>query len=354
MFARICASDLSADSLVVVGTNVAAFCRELHERQRELVRNAGELPRQQWLEMAERHLRRPALSPEDALALVRRWQSPLPQAIAESAVRLRQLSSDPEALGAELMAPRATPATDPTEQAIAHWLTEVVWLWSLAQKPDEFAVGPASNTLLHLLVSRAVPVDDPSASGDAIVDAIALGAPPGSTTRVYGVQNIKGTGLDFVHRWLSVERVERWLAELAADHPRERWRDTLAQIATYQRFGVMDAALVAQRLDDANLRGRMAMAGLAVQVEQAVENARRGEAAARDRLARPDSRGKSRITTHILAGVERFLDSIDSILRARTIDRVYDDLAHRRVGQQRAASVVRAVHERQKGGWLKL
>jgi hypothetical protein len=304
--------------------------------------------------MAQRHLRRPALSPDDALALAERWQSPLPERIADWAVRLRQISNDPEALGAELMRPRSTPATDTTEQAIAHWLTEVVWLWSLSQKRDPFALGPASDALLHLLASRAVLVDDPSASGDAIIDAIALGAPAASTTRIYGVQNIKGTGLDFVHRWLSVERVERWLAELAADHPRERWRDTLAEIATYQRFGVMDAALVAQRLDDENLRGRMAMAGLAVQVEQAVENARRGEAATRTHLTRPDSHGKSSITTHILAGIERFLDSIDSIRRARTVDRVYEDLAHRRVGQQRAASVVRAVHERQKGGWLKL
>jgi hypothetical protein len=96
------------------------------------------------------------------------------------------------------------------------------------------------------------------------------------------------------------------------------------------------------------------MAGLAFQTEQAVENARRGSAAARARLARRDTRGRSWITTHLLAGVERFVDSIDSIWRAHTVERVYRDLAHRRIGRHRAADVVRAVHERQKGGWLKI
>jgi hypothetical protein len=195
-------------------------------------------------------------------------------------------------------------------------------------------------------------LDDPSASGDSVVDVIAQGAPPGSTSRIYGVQNIKGTGLSFVYRWLSVERVERWLAELSDDRQRERWRDTLAQIAAYQGFGVIDGLLVEQRLGDTTLRARLAMAGLASPTDQAVENARRGAATARERLGRQGTRDRSWLTAQLVAGLERFADFIDSVRRARTVDRVYDDLAHRRVGRRRAAEAIRAMHARQSGGWL--
>src|SRR5262249_48323495 len=49
--------------------------------------------------------------------------------------------------------------------------------------------------------SKLIVVEDYYASGNQIVDLIARQTPPGFLNRVMGIQNIKGTGLDFVYRW---------------------------------------------------------------------------------------------------------------------------------------------------------
>src|SRR5262249_43498657 len=49
-----------------------------------------------------------------------------------------------------------------------------------------------------------VPMRDSSLTGDQILDVIARGVPPGVHASIMGVQNIKGTGLDFVYRWVSI------------------------------------------------------------------------------------------------------------------------------------------------------
>lgn len=51
------------------------------------------------------------------------------------------------------------------------------------------------------------------ATGDQVVDFIIREIPPGYRVRVMGCRNIKGTGLDFVYRWLqSIAPLWRWSA----------------------------------------------------------------------------------------------------------------------------------------------
>ena len=49
--------------------------------------------------------------------------------------------------------------------------------------------------------SKLIPVLDYYASGNQIIRLIADHTPPGFHSRIMGMQNIKGTGLDFVYRW---------------------------------------------------------------------------------------------------------------------------------------------------------
>ena len=68
----------------------------------------------------------------------------------------------------------------------------------------------------ELFLERVTRVDDSNASGDQIVDLCVRLAPPGQRVSLLGAQNIKGTGLDWVYRWLAVDAASRALARLAS------------------------------------------------------------------------------------------------------------------------------------------
>ncbi len=69
------------------------------------------------------------------------------------------------------------------------------------------------------LAGRIVSLDDPGASGDQVVHTVLHRVPPGYHAQLVGMQNIKGTGLDFAHLWVQLQAVQRdgqRLAELEA------------------------------------------------------------------------------------------------------------------------------------------
>ena len=62
------------------------------------------------------------------------------------------------------------------------------------------------NTLAWSWLERKIIiVDDYYASGNDVIDEIVKQTPPGLKARIMGMQNIKGTGLDYVYRWQAWE-----------------------------------------------------------------------------------------------------------------------------------------------------
>lgn len=93
-----------------------------------------------------------------------------------------------------------------------------------------------------LFAESLVPLHDSTLSGDAILDRIAAECPPGAQASIMGVQNIKGTGLDFVYRWVSVELVQRMLSGLVAKTEEAR-EQALTQLMIHDDYGKLDATL---------------------------------------------------------------------------------------------------------------
>ena len=54
----------------------------------------------------------------------------------------------------------------------------------------------------------------------------------------------------------------------------------------------------------------------------------------------------------LVAPIEALLDPIDSVRRRRRADRVVGDLIAHRISHARAAKEMRALYDRQGGGWL--
>ena len=197
--------------------------------------------------------------------------------------------------------------------------------------------------LRELFTATLVPFVDPNLTGDQIVDAVARACPPGFRVRIMGIQNIKGTGLDFAYRWVSlattvrrIDALERCMGEHAVA--------AAFAIAETQGLGVLDLDVAEHAVRQAAARSD----GKCARELDAVAD--RIAARLRDRVA-----ALGRASTRAgawLRPLERVLDVWDGVARRRRADGVLEDLEAGRTSHGAAAQALRDLMKRQKGGWL--
>ncbi len=186
-------------------------------------------------------------------------------------------------------------------------------------------------------------VEDPASSGDQVVLRCALAVPPGVRVAAMGTQNIKGTGLDFVYRWIALDAATQALAQLQARDPQIR-RAALLRLESPDDPGLLDAGLVAHALAT-----RRASAGEAELQARAQARAHERLVARRAALAQRRRRGRSEA---VLGWLEGFVDFLDGARRHARARQVMDDLVTQRISHARAAQAMRELDARAKGGWL--
>jgi poly-gamma-glutamate synthase PgsB/CapB len=198
-----------------------------------------------------------------------------------------------------------------------------------------------------LFLEQLIVIADPNAKGDQIIDACARAVPPGVEVTFLGAQNIKGTGLDWVYRWLALDRAQRALGALdkGAGEGRQRAVEALESSGDH---GLLDTALCAARLPALAERaashteaGRLRALGSRMRALHEVKLAQ---------LAQAGNSGTRR--ERWVAALERIFDYLDSVRRRRLADVLVEDLVHGRISHARAALETRRLYERQKGGWL--
>ncbi len=193
-----------------------------------------------------------------------------------------------------------------------------------------------------------VSIEDPDVTGDFIVRETARVVPPGSVVSIMGTQNIKGTGLDFVYRWvefgatvLRLDALERASSAALADEL--RWMEgqtempLLEALECWRRLGRLDV----------NLRQKAVIERVRVRLARTIEQ----HWASLDRQAGSAGGESSRWLT-LVAAVERMLEPIDAVRRRWTAEKYQRLLVEQRLGHGRAAILMQKLVKRQKGGWL--
>lgn len=198
---------------------------------------------------------------------------------------------------------------------------------------------------------KLVVIADAHASGDQVIDTIVRHSPPGLLTRIMGMQNIKGTGLDFVYRWQAWETCARACDELCsgADGVAERG---LRALAGFREYGLLCEDRVRQALAQAQ---QMPVAHSEwFPSESAFIRTNLDDAMQRLRTHLQVSGGGGRIgfVARLLTHVESFLDAGDAVRRRKRANLIYRELGLERIGLERAALELQALIKRQKGGWL--
>lgn len=195
---------------------------------------------------------------------------------------------------------------------------------------------------------RIIVVENYYATGDAVIAAIRDATPPGFHNRIMGLQNIKGTGLDFVYRWLAWDTCHRACKDLLS-------RDALLQrrgltsLAGFQEYGLLSETEVTSALaavQDTPFgqqeRVRPELKAIAFNLESKMNEVR----------ASINTTRSNGWKERMIDAVEAFLDAGDAVRRRKRSDRIYDDLVTRRISEARAALELQALTRRQKGGWL--
>ncbi|MES2858450.1 MAG: hypothetical protein V4704_04640 [Pseudomonadota bacterium] len=214
---------------------------------------------------------------------------------------------------------------------------------------DVDAVG-IHDVLWTLFSARLVPVPDYYTPGNVLVHRILLDAPPGVRIRTMGIQNIKGTGLDFIYRWQAWETHAAQCIALQGTNA-DAALGAAQALAASTELGVLEV----ERLQAAIAAARAGRLGQNEVMQSLLARVERGVAAGLEAVetyahARPDD--DNRAWSWLVSTAERILDAGDAVRRRRHADQVYADLVAGRIASPRAAYELKQLTQRQKGGWL--
>lgn len=204
---------------------------------------------------------------------------------------------------------------------------ELLWLW---------------------LQRRILVVEDYHASGNQIIQIITQATPPGFKNRIHGMQNIKGTGLDFVYRWQAWDTCHKACSLLQSDDP-DLARQGLAALFSFQEFGLLCAEHVQAVIERVkvsataqNERFQSELSIIASRLELVMQNV----------MSEMSTTRSTGWVEKLLSAIEAFFDAGDAIKRRKISNLIYQDLVSERISHARAVLELQALNKRQKGGWL--
>ncbi len=374
VFAQILVDDIGADHIVLINGNLGGMLQFIQEALDAWLRAAtlgGEGGALRALARLDEHLRRVGVRAAEAALRdgVRLMLGALGLA-PEAASRIlaqpdvaRACEAHDAALGPALASALAlhppAPGEDDLRPDVAAHAARLATRLAAAREArravrDALSHGAAGEAdRLFRAAYRALFLDriqvlwSADATGDQVIDFVARCAAPGLDVRVMGAQNIKGTGLDFVYRWLQIDRARAAIARMERT-PSARG-EVLGWILSHADWGLLDAREVRAALVRARADPSPEWTAHAARLDQAI--ARVG-ALADEKAGRLVATGKAALWVRALDRVERFVDHLDSVQRTRAVRRIMVDLFARRVGHGRAALLLREIVGRQKGGWL--
>jgi len=205
--------------------------------------------------------------------------------------------------------------------------------------------------LWQWLERKIVILEDSHISGDQIIEKICTATPPGIHNRIMGLQNIKGTGLDFVYRWQAWDACYQACQLLRSEHDVTLMERGLRELTQFRDFGLLSEEYVRDTLEQ--VRSTNQAQSETVQAQLQVISATM-KTVLSDVKARTQSTSSTGLFTYIATTIESFLDAGDAVKRRKRADKIYKDLVHERISHECAAGELQKLNKRQKGGWLTL
>jgi poly-gamma-glutamate synthase PgsB/CapB len=214
------------------------------------------------------------------------------------------------------------------------------------------AVNDALRDLMGKWFQRKlVVIHDFFATGDQIIDRICEETPPGYLNRVMGIQNIKGTGLDFVYRWQAWQACHDHCVRLGASDALTVSR-AAADLASFKEHGLLTEELVRGSVRAARASPAAQAAGVLPLLSVVEANLDKRLAEIKAAAAASGAQPTGGLAARLLLLLEAFQDSGDAVRRRRKANRIYRDMVRQQISLDRAVVELQELTKRQKGGWL--
>jgi poly-gamma-glutamate synthase PgsB/CapB len=364
VFARFIVEDIDAHRHVLIGTNLpglVGFIREALERHLDAIRPSRDLPE-------DPSSRKGILLDRIGAAFLRLKIGTLDVASVERELRELNLPALPSPILDDALVPRSPeeglsearaavdarlPADYPVDarpfvvasiarRRAARAVYTAVDAWSETDRGRIDRVFHDAYTAIF--GERLVPLRDATLTGDQIVDVVARSAPPGARVDIIGLQNIKGTGLDFVYRWVSLDAVTRAVEQIRSGSDTLR-DEGVRTLFAHDDYGLIDSTHALEKLRPLRGIGSEEQASILEALVQLLEVVARER---RDALATVRSPAFGDRVRRVIGST---LDYLDSMGRQSKAKRILGELVAGRMSHATAAVEMRAVVARAKGAW---
>jgi gamma-polyglutamate synthase len=351
VFARILVEDVAADCHVLIGSNIDGLLGFIDES---------------WLEYAKTL----TLFDEtgDPLARLERLakQQRVPISVDEIVGRLKAMLgaqstsldsatvmtvSSAEAFAAELN----KAGIDHADDIAAHAFAQRVNFEEYSKLRDAVASNGSQaqidesmrGFLRKIFMAKLVPVHEYYTPGEDIVRMVAQLTPPGLVNRIMGMQNIKGTGLDFVYRWQAWESCYK-ACEQAVDADPAIARRGISFLSAFQEYSALSEGYVRDTIS--KLREGAGGSDISESAIDAIIARMDSQLAALNQSS--GTGGGNSGNNKLVQWLETFWDPTDAIFRRKRAEKIYRAMIAEQISSQRAALELKKLTSRQKGGWL--
>jgi poly-gamma-glutamate synthase PgsB/CapB len=187
------------------------------------------------------------------------------------------------------------------------------------------------------------------ATGNQVNHQIVTNTPPGLHNRIMMLQNIKGTGLDFVYSWQAWERCYHACNQLLSDEPSDN-HVGLQTLSSSQELSILTNEYIQTTIDQA--KKLPTAQNERFQTELTAIQQKQKEIMKQMTFDSDNTEQKTRWYHKIIEWIEAFQDASDAVKRTKKAKKIYKDLTNQRISHERAAVELKALYKRQKGGWL--
>ncbi|MEA3490920.1 MAG: hypothetical protein U9R27_03380 [Campylobacterota bacterium] len=205
------------------------------------------------------------------------------------------------------------------------------------------------------LKDRFKPLYNYHATGNEVVQNIADHTPPGMLNTIIGMQNIKGTGLDFAYRWVAWGNCYRACQAIKSTDSKEI-QEGVETLAAFEEHGPLTFALTRESIEIAREAIATQNDYYQAQIQIIEKNLNKSIDASKNSTVQAENQEESDSRTSwrekILEMVESFLDAGDAVKRRKRANLIYKDLINYHISHKKAAIELQAITKRQKGGWF--
>lgn len=357
VFASILVKDLSADKHFLIGTNLHGLMGYIQEAWNQFAQDIELWPESKsatndnvekvLIQFAKRY--RISFLQDQVIARLRAML--IGAGLTDSVDDLLSLWSSPDELSKRLS---ITNLNELSHDIIENHsrnleeLSEYQEFLAVAKRTEMSQRENINNRFRSLLerwfMRKIYVIEDADATGNQIINHIVCKTPPGYKNRMMGMQNIKGTGLDFVYQWRA------WnICYQACEKLRQKEsaliEQGLSELGLFQDFNLLCEKYVKDSLSEVQNKPVAQQEWFQAEIKRILSNLDLAIKNIKEEINAPRDAGW---LEQIYKGVKSILDIDKGIKRRKKADRIYEDLLSERISIQRAIIELQTLNNAQR------